>query len=251
MISSFGETMKKIATFDDWIDSFRSWQKDIDLRLPKYADYVFEAKYGDLRTEDRLRRLLRRKEMGESRRSAPAIRDALLNLIVYQGDTGCQRRAAAPVRRRLPDYDTDSVCRIARKCATAGRCTTAGQPLQRAGKIEARSSSAPLVANTGCSAPSTWTWTTGWTSSAHRVRRPRREVQLNMLSTSGFAPLALDGADAARGGFHLGTGHMGLQRIAGPGESPGMMQSTSASGSRRPTTSSAGSRLRPVVLRGA
>ena len=25
--------MKKIVTFDDWIDGFRAWQKDIGLRL--------------------------------------------------------------------------------------------------------------------------------------------------------------------------------------------------------------------------
>ena len=45
--------MKKIATFDDWIDAFRAWQKDIGLSLtPKFADYAFEAKYGELRTEE-------------------------------------------------------------------------------------------------------------------------------------------------------------------------------------------------------
>ena len=44
--------MKKIATFDDWIDAFREWQKDIGLTLPKYSDYQFEAKYGDLKTNE-------------------------------------------------------------------------------------------------------------------------------------------------------------------------------------------------------
>jgi hypothetical protein len=44
--------VKKIATFDEWIDAFRVWQKDIGLRLPKHADYQFEAKYGDLKTEE-------------------------------------------------------------------------------------------------------------------------------------------------------------------------------------------------------
>ena len=44
--------MKKIATFDDWIDAFRAWQKDIGLDLPKYSDYAFEAKYGDLKTDE-------------------------------------------------------------------------------------------------------------------------------------------------------------------------------------------------------
>ena len=41
--------MRKIANFDDWIDSFRAWQKDIGLELPRYGDYEFEAKYGAIR----------------------------------------------------------------------------------------------------------------------------------------------------------------------------------------------------------
>jgi hypothetical protein len=43
--------MKKIATFDDWIDAFRAWQGDIGLHLPKYSDYNFEAKYGETSTD--------------------------------------------------------------------------------------------------------------------------------------------------------------------------------------------------------
>ena len=33
--------MKKIATFDDWIDAFRAWQKDIGLELPWPGRYEF------------------------------------------------------------------------------------------------------------------------------------------------------------------------------------------------------------------
>ncbi|HZI66656.1 MAG TPA: Phenylacetic acid catabolic protein, partial [Thermoanaerobaculia bacterium] len=47
------------------------------------------------------------------------------------------------------------------------------------------------------------------------------KFQLNMLSTSGFAPLARSmGPMLKEEGFHLGTGHMGLQRIAKAGRLP-------------------------------
>jgi len=47
------------------------------------------------------------------------------------------------------------------------------------------------------------------------------KFQLNMLSTSGFAPLARSmGPMLREEGFHLGTGHMGLQRIVKAGRVP-------------------------------
>ncbi|HEU5248416.1 MAG TPA: hypothetical protein VFW15_00380, partial [Thermoanaerobaculia bacterium] len=47
------------------------------------------------------------------------------------------------------------------------------------------------------------------------------KFQLNMLSTSAFAPLARSmGPMLKEEGFHLGTGHMGLQRIAKAGRVP-------------------------------
>ena len=81
--------MKKIATFDDWIDAFRAWQKDIDLTLPKYSDYQFEAKYGDLKTNEIEFGDFKGRNKWERVTQIPhqPIRDALLNLIVYQGDT--------------------------------------------------------------------------------------------------------------------------------------------------------------------
>ena len=47
------------------------------------------------------------------------------------------------------------------------------------------------------------------------------KFQLNMLSTSGFVPLARSmGPMLREEGFHLGTGHMGLQRIVKAGRVP-------------------------------
>ena len=81
--------MKKIATFDDWIDAFRAWQKDIGLRLPKYGDYEFEAKYADTKASEIEYGDFAGQRKWERVTQIPhqPIRDALLNLIVYQGDT--------------------------------------------------------------------------------------------------------------------------------------------------------------------
>src|SRR6202158_1913492 len=108
--------MRKIATFDDWIDAFRAWQKDIGLRLPRHADYQFEAKYGDLKTEEIEFGDFRGVRKWDRVAQIPQqpIRDALLNLIVYQGDT---EFASVEQQRHLLEsspspYDTESASRI-------------------------------------------------------------------------------------------------------------------------------------------
>lgn len=40
--------MTKIATFDDWIDLFRRWQKDIGFDSSLVQGYLFEAIYREL-----------------------------------------------------------------------------------------------------------------------------------------------------------------------------------------------------------
>ena len=41
--------MARISTFDDWVDLFREWQREIGLREhPKLRDYTPEPKYGEL-----------------------------------------------------------------------------------------------------------------------------------------------------------------------------------------------------------
>jgi len=81
--------MLKISTFDDWIDYFREWQKDIGYDLSLLGGYKFEAKldelhsseieFGDFKGQPKWQRV--------GQIPNQTIRDALLNLIVYQGDT--------------------------------------------------------------------------------------------------------------------------------------------------------------------
>jgi len=221
--------MKKIATFDDWIDAFRAWQKDIGLELPKYSDYNFEAKYGDLRTEEIEFGDFAGQRKWERVTQIPQqnIRDSLLNLIVYQGDT---EFASVEQQRNLlqsspSDYDTDSVCRIMVEEMRHGwqMCHLLVQNFGETGKIEARKllerrswQNNRLLGSFNVDVDN---WVDFFTYTEFVDRDGK--FQLNMLSTSAFAPLARSmGPMLREEGFHLGTGHMGLQRIAKAGRVP-------------------------------
>jgi benzoyl-CoA 2,3-dioxygenase component B len=222
-------SVKKINTFDDWIDAFRAWQKDIGLSLPKYADYQFEAKYGDLPSGEIEYGDFRGSKKWERVTQIPhqPIRDALLNLIVYQGDT---EFASVEQQRNLletspSDYDTDSVCRIMTEEMRHGwqMCHLLVNHFGETGKIEARKllerrswQNNRLLGSFNVDVDD---WVDFFTYTEFVDRDGK--FQLNMLSTSGFAPLARSmGPMLREEGFHLGTGHMGLQRIARAGRVP-------------------------------
>jgi benzoyl-CoA 2,3-epoxidase subunit B len=221
--------VKKITTFDDWIDSFRAWQNDIDLRLPKFADYQFEAKYGELLTGEIEFGDFRGERKWERVTQIPQqqIRDALLNLIVYQGDT---EFASVEQQRHLletspSNYDTESVCRIMVEEMRHGwqMCHLLVSHFGETGKIEARKllerrswDNSRLLGSFNVAVDN---WVDFFTYTEFVDRDGK--FQLNMLSTSGFAPLARSmGPMLREEGFHLGTGHMGLQRIAKAGRVP-------------------------------
>ena len=248
--------MKKIATFDDWIDAFRAWQRDIGLRLPKHADYQFEAKYGDLKTDEI--------EYGDFRGPAqvgaghadplPADprRAPEPHRLPGRHRVRLRRAAAQPARdlalrlrhrQRLPDHGRGDAPRLA-------DVPPARHPLRRdrARSRRASSSSGAPGRTTGCSARSTSTSTTGWTSSptpsswtatasssstCSRRRASRRSrarwdrCSARRASTSAPATWA-SSASSRPGAFRRHSS-----------------RSTSTSGSRRPTTSSARTRRPP------
>ena len=155
------------------------------------------------------------------------IRDALLNLIVYQGDT---EFASVEQQRHLldtspSDYDTDSVCRIMTEEMRHGwqMCHLLVNHFGETGKVEARKllerrswQNNRLLGSFNVDVDN---WVDFFTYTEFVDRDGK--FQLNMLSTSGFAPLARSmGPMLREEGFHLGTGHMGLQRIARAGRVP-------------------------------
>ena len=216
-------SVKKIATFDDWIDAFRGWQKDINLQLPKYGDYAFEAKYGDLKTDAIEFGDFKGEKKWDRVSQIPQqqIRDALLNLIVYQGDT---EFASVEQQRHLletspSDYDTESVCRIMTEEMRHGwqMCHILVSHFGETGKVEARKllerrswQNNRLLGSFNVDVDN---WVDFFTYTEFVDRDGK--FQLNMLSTSAFAPLSRSmGPMLKEEGFHMGTGHMGLQRIA-------------------------------------
>ncbi len=108
--------VRKLHNFDDWIDYFRYWQDSIGLEQDYLRSFQFEAKFGEPEVPHI--------EFGHYRgqRKWPTvmhipdqrIRDALLNLIVYQGDT---EFASVEQQRNLlqhapSDYDLLSLQRV-------------------------------------------------------------------------------------------------------------------------------------------
>jgi len=110
--------MAKIATFDDWVDLFHEWQKDIGYDAKLLGDYQFEAKFGDLKTQEVEFGDYAGRRKWEGLREIPdqRIQDALLHLITYQGDT---EFASVEQQRNLvdtapTDYDLQSLAKVNR-----------------------------------------------------------------------------------------------------------------------------------------
>ncbi|HMA81871.1 MAG TPA: hypothetical protein VKR81_13325, partial [Candidatus Binatia bacterium] len=81
--------MIKISTFDDWVDYFHQWQKDIGYEPELLANYKFETKLGELHSAEIEFGDFKGQPKWQRVTQIPnqTIRDALMNLIVYQGDT--------------------------------------------------------------------------------------------------------------------------------------------------------------------
>ena len=79
----------RIGTFDDWVDLFRVWRNDIGVNYPEIENYQFEAKFGPTRSNEIEFGAFKGRPKWQRVLQIPdqRIRDGLMNLIVYQGDT--------------------------------------------------------------------------------------------------------------------------------------------------------------------
>ena len=108
--------MARISTFDDWTDHFREWHKDIGYDSSLLGDYKFETKLGEIHTPEIEFGDFKGQPKWERVGQIPnqSIRDALLTLIVYQGDT---EFASVEQQKNLldtapTDYDLQSLIRV-------------------------------------------------------------------------------------------------------------------------------------------
>ncbi|HEU4401864.1 MAG TPA: Phenylacetic acid catabolic protein [Candidatus Polarisedimenticolia bacterium] len=222
-------SMSRPYTFDDWIDHFRRWQQEIDLDPAIGAGYPFEAKYGDLHSEaiefgdfkgDRKWKTVL--EVPDQR-----IRDALLHLITYQGDTefGSVEQQRRLVATAPSEADLQSLIRIMREEMRHGwqMCHLLINHFGSSGKVEARKllerrsfKNQRLLGSFNVPVDN---WLDFFTYTQFVDRDGK--FQLGMLSHSAFAPLARSmGPMLKEESFHLGTGNSGLKRIIKAGRLP-------------------------------
>ena len=212
----------KIATFDDWVSAFRAWQDDIGLDQRHLAGFTFETKYGELASDEIPCGDFAGERRWESVRQVPdqRVRDALLNYIVYQGDT---EFASVEQQRHLYDtapseYDWRCLARVMAEEMRHGyqMCHLLVTHFGHAGRLEAEKLLQRRAYHKqrllGSFNEDIDTWLDFFTF-AQFVDRDGK-YQLRMLSHSAFAPLARSmGPMLKEESFHLGAGYDGLRRI--------------------------------------
>jgi len=225
--------MGNVTTFDDWIEIFRAWQEDIGYDRALLGEYEFEAKFGDLDSDEIEFGAYAGERKWERLLDVPdqRIRDALLNYVIYQGDT---EFASVEQQRRLVEtaptpYDLKSLTRIMQEemrhgwqmshllvqhFGSSGRLE-AEKLLQRRAGPGSRGRSRLL----GAFNQPVENWIDFFVYTEFQDRDGK--FQLRMLSRSAFAPLARSmGPMLKEESFHLGTGHSGLKRIVRAGRVP-------------------------------
>ncbi len=226
--------MRKVHNWDDWTDYFYYWQDSIGLDRSQLRGFSFDIKFGAPEAESI--------EFGhyKGQRKWPTlmhipdqrIRDALMNLIVYQGDT---EFASVEQQRGLllkppSEYDMQAILRVMCEEMRHGwqmsylLCEYFGDEGRREAQklLERTADEGQRLLGSFNEMVANWLDFFTYTQFIDRDGK----FQLKMLSTSAFEPLARSmGPMLKEESFHLGTGNNGLQRIIKVGRiSPEVMQ---------------------------
>ena len=226
---------RRINTFDDWIDYFGEWRKDIGIEIPEaenffmtpiYDDKVSdEVEFGDFAGNRKWDRV--------SQIPNQSMRDALLSLVFVQGDT---EFASTEQQRRLlenvpHDYDRYAAVRIMLEEMRHGMqmAHILVEHFGNSGKLEARKllerraseafpeTKNPRLLGAFNQAVDNWIDFYAYTCFVDRDGK----YQLGMLHPCGFRPLARSaGPMLKEEAFHLGSGNDGLSRIVKAGRVP-------------------------------
>ena len=221
--------MQRPATFDDWTDLFRKWQQDIGFDGSWIKDYDFEAIYeppqraeiefGEFTGRNKWQRVL---EI-----PTQEMRDSLMHLIVYQGDTefGSSEQQRKLIHTAPTSYDLNCLLRVMREEMRHGwqMSHLLVSHFGDSGKLEARKLLERRAYNgdrlLGAFNQPVDHWLDFFTYTAFIDRDGK--YQLTMLHHSGFAPLANSmGPMLKEEAFHLFTGQSGLSRILKAGRIP-------------------------------
>ena len=219
----------RISTFDDWVDLFREWQRDIGVAYPEVVNYKFEAKFGPTRSNEIEFGAYKGRPKWARVMQIPdqRVRDALMNLIIYQGDT---EFASVEQQRNLfqttpSEHDRQSLCRVVTEEMRHGwqMCHLLISHFGYGGRIEAQKMLERRAFDQkrllGAFNQDVKNWLDFFTYTDFVDRDGK--FQLTMLSYSGFEPLAQSMTPMLREeSFHLGTGHDGIKRIVRAGVVP-------------------------------
>src|SRR5437667_1942701 len=222
----------KIGTFSDWIGLFDEWRKEIDVNPDEIAEFKFDTLYGAIETDEIQFGHFKSRRKWEDLRQIPTqqMRDALLNMIVYQGDT---EFASVEQQRHLfetapTDYDRRAITRVMIEEMLHGwqMCALLIEHFGHSGKVEAqkmlerRAFENKRLLGSFNEDVDNWLDFFCYTDFVDRDGK----FQLQMLKYSAFAPLGRSMSYMLREeAFHMGTGNTGLQRIAEAGVVPGWL----------------------------
>lgn len=223
----------QVSTFDDWIDLFQEWKKDIgydektfkrflpNYKLePKYETLKYnEIEFGDFRGDRKWERVLDIPNQG--------IRDALQQLIVFQGDTefASVEQQRYLVDRAPSDYDLYALMRINAEEMRHGwqmshiLVTHFGDAGRKEAMklLERRAFEQKRLLGSFNEVMENWLDLYTYTEFIDRDGK----FQLKMLSHSAFMPLSMSMNPMLKEeSFHLGTGNNGLKRIIKAGKIP-------------------------------
>jgi benzoyl-CoA 2,3-dioxygenase component B len=222
----------KIGTFSEWVGLFDEWRKEIGVNRDEIASFHFDTLYGAIETEEIQFGHFKGNRKWENLRQIPTqqMRDALLNMIVYQGDT---EFASVEQQRHLfetapTDWDRRALSRVMIEEMRHGwqMCALLLDHFGYSGKVEAQKMLERRAFENerllGAFNVDVDNWMDFFTYTDFVDRDGK--FQLQMLKYSAFAPLGRSMSYMLREeAFHMGTGNDGLRRIVQAGIIPGWL----------------------------
>ena len=219
----------RIGTFSDWQGLFEEWRTEIGVNRDEIASFQFDTLFGAIETDEIQFGHYKGNKKWENLRQVPSqqIRDALLNLIVYQGDT---EFASVEQQRHLfdsapTDWDRRALTRVMIEEMRHGwqMCALLVDHFGYSGKVEAQKMLERRAFENqrllGAFNVDVDNWMDFFTYTDFVDRDGK--FQLQMLKYSAFAPLGRSMSYMLREeAFHMGTGNDGLRRIVEAGVVP-------------------------------
>ncbi len=219
----------KIGTFADWVGLFEDWRKEIGVNTGEIQSFKFDTLYGAIETDEIQFGSFKGRKKWENLRQVPTqqIRDALINMIVYQGDT---EFASVEQQRHLfemapSDWDRKALTRVMIEEMRHGwqMCALLVEYFGASGKVEAQKMLERRAFENkrllGAFNVDVDNWLDFYTYTDFVDRDGK--FQLQMLKYSAFAPLGRSMSYMLREeAFHMGTGNDGLARIVKAGVIP-------------------------------